>query len=159
LAAFMLYMLFIIGELAWKSKAGKLGTFILFFVLAFGMLGFVAKFIIQEIVGDLICRSSIMSPSVVKKANVYFDGKCVSHTVQLRRRHQEKRRRDPAVARSTFNTGAAEIMECVSGVCRYRIKGEDWQTSGAGQSFKVPGNSSFEIEVSGEPYHYVCHFA
>lgn len=49
--AFMLYMLFIIGELAWKSKAGKLGTFILFFVLAFGMLGFVAKFIIQKLWG------------------------------------------------------------------------------------------------------------
>jgi hypothetical protein len=51
LGAFMLYMLFIIGELAWKSKAGKLGTFILFFVLAFGMLGFVAKFIIQKMWG------------------------------------------------------------------------------------------------------------
>ena len=48
---FMLYMLFIIGELAWKSKAGKLGTFILFFVLSFGMLGFVAKTIIQKIWG------------------------------------------------------------------------------------------------------------
>jgi hypothetical protein len=54
IGAFMLYMLFIIGELAWKSKAGKLGTFILFFVLAFGMLGFVAKFIIQKIVGNLM---------------------------------------------------------------------------------------------------------
>ncbi|MFA4970022.1 MAG: DUF2788 domain-containing protein [Sulfuritalea sp.] len=51
LGAFMLYMLFIIGELAWKSKAGKLGTFILFFVLAFGMVGFVAKFIIQKMWG------------------------------------------------------------------------------------------------------------
>jgi hypothetical protein len=51
LGAFMLYMLFIIGELAWKSKAGKLGTFILFFVLAFGMIGFVAKFIIQKMWG------------------------------------------------------------------------------------------------------------
>ena len=51
LGAFMLYMPFIIGELAWKSKAGKLGTFILFFVLAFGMLGFVAKFIIQKLWG------------------------------------------------------------------------------------------------------------
>jgi hypothetical protein len=49
--AFMLYMLFIIGELAWKSKAGKLGTFILFFVLSFGMLGFVAKIIIQKMWG------------------------------------------------------------------------------------------------------------
>jgi hypothetical protein len=51
LGAFMLFMLFIIGELAWKSKAGKLGTFVLFFVLAFGMLGFVAKIIIQTLWG------------------------------------------------------------------------------------------------------------
>ena len=42
---------FIIGELAWKSKAGKLGTFVLFFVLAFGMLGFIAKAIIQKLWG------------------------------------------------------------------------------------------------------------
>jgi hypothetical protein len=51
LGGFMLFMLFIIGELAWKSKAGKTGTFVLFFVLAFGMVGFVAKFIIQKIWG------------------------------------------------------------------------------------------------------------
>ena len=49
--AFMLYMLFVIGELAWKSKAGKTGTFVLFFVLAFGMLGFVSKFVIQSLWG------------------------------------------------------------------------------------------------------------
>ena len=52
IGAFMLYMLFIIGELAWKAKAGKVGTVILFFVLAFGMLGFVAKFVIQLFVGN-----------------------------------------------------------------------------------------------------------
>jgi len=51
IAGFMLFMLFIIGELAWKSKAGKMGTFILFFVLAFGMVGFVAKIIIQKLWG------------------------------------------------------------------------------------------------------------
>ncbi len=51
LGAFMLYMLFIIGELAYKSKAGKTGTFVLFFVLAFGMLGFVAKNIIEKMWG------------------------------------------------------------------------------------------------------------
>lgn len=51
LGAFMLYMLFIIGELAWRSRAGKTGTFALFFVLAFGMLGFVAKTVIQKIWG------------------------------------------------------------------------------------------------------------
>ncbi len=51
LGAFMLYMLFIIGELAYSSKAGKVGTFALFFVLAFGMVGFIAKTIIQKMWG------------------------------------------------------------------------------------------------------------
>ena len=51
LGAFMLYMLFIIGELAYRSKAGKVGTLALFFVLAFGMLGFIAKTIIEKIWG------------------------------------------------------------------------------------------------------------
>ena len=44
---FMLYMLFIIGQLAWESKAGKMGTFVLFLGLGFGMVGFAAKFVIQ----------------------------------------------------------------------------------------------------------------
>ena len=51
IAAFMLYMLFIISELAWKSKAGGTGTIVLFFVLSFGMLGFVAKLVIQKLWG------------------------------------------------------------------------------------------------------------
>lgn len=49
--AFILYMLFIIGEIAWKSKAGKMGTFVLFFVLSFGMIGFIAKSVIQKMWG------------------------------------------------------------------------------------------------------------
>ena len=44
---FILFMLFIIWDLARRSNAGKIGTFVLFFVLAFGMLGFIAKTIIQ----------------------------------------------------------------------------------------------------------------
>ncbi len=46
-AGFMLYMLFIVLQLAWESKAGKFGTFVIFLGLAFGMLGFVAKGVIQ----------------------------------------------------------------------------------------------------------------
>lgn len=46
-AAFMLYMVFIVFQLAKESKAGKFGTFILFLVLTLGMLGYVAKMIIQ----------------------------------------------------------------------------------------------------------------
>ncbi len=95
--------------------------------------------------------------AVVKKANVYFEGKCVSHTVQF----ADGAKKSVGVilpATLTFNTGAPEIMECVAGACRYKIKGEDWKTSQAGESFTVPGNTSFDIEVTGEPYHYVCHF-
>ena len=51
IGALMLYMLFIIFDLARKSKAGRLGTFVLFFVLAFGMIGFVAKSIIARLLG------------------------------------------------------------------------------------------------------------
>jgi len=47
LGSFMLYMLFIVGQLAWESKAGKLGTFVIFLGLTFGMLGFAAKYVIQ----------------------------------------------------------------------------------------------------------------
>ena len=64
------------------------------------------------------------------------------------------------VARLLFpiNTGAPEIMEGVGGSCRVKLKGEsEWTTYGDGQSFNVPGNSSFEIACD-EPYHYVCHF-
>ncbi|NTV96865.1 MAG: pyrimidine/purine nucleoside phosphorylase [Thiobacillus sp.] len=95
--------------------------------------------------------------SVIKKANVYFDGKCVSHSVQF----ADGTKKSVGVilpATLTFNTGVPEIMECVAGACRYRIKGADWQASQAGESFTVPGNTSFDIEVTGEPYHYVCHF-
>ncbi|MBL8420865.1 MAG: pyrimidine/purine nucleoside phosphorylase [Dechloromonas sp.] len=95
--------------------------------------------------------------SVVKQANVYFDGKCVSHTVVL----GDGTRKTVGVilpSSLTFNTGAPEIMEGVGGSCRVRLKGEnEWTTWGDGQSFAVPGNSSFEIACD-EPYHYVCHF-
>jgi len=59
----------------------------------------------------------------------------------------------------TFNTGAAEIMECVGGACAYKLAGSDeWVTSSAGESFSVPANSKFDIRVV-ETYHYICHFA
>jgi len=48
---FIAFMLFIIFKLARDSKAGRFGTFILFFVLAFGILGFVAKQVIQWLIG------------------------------------------------------------------------------------------------------------
>ena len=95
--------------------------------------------------------------SVLKKANVYFDGKCVSHTVQF----ADGTRKTIGVifpSSLTFNTGAPEIMEINAGRCRIRLKGEsDWKAYSAGQQFSVPGNSSFNIETL-ELLDYVCHF-
>ena len=52
------------------------------------------------------------------------------------------------------------VMQGVAGSCRVRLAGDsEWKPYGAGESFDVPGNSSFDIEVSGEPYHYICHYA
>ena len=95
--------------------------------------------------------------SVVKKANVYFDGKCISHTVLF-----------PGGAKKTIgvifpstltiNTGAPEVMELNAGKCRIRLKGDsEWKAFGAGEHFSVPGNSSFDIETI-ELLDYVCHF-
>lgn len=95
--------------------------------------------------------------SVVKQANVYFDGKCVSHTVLF----ADGTRKTVGVilpSTLTFKTSASEVMEGVEGVCRVRLAGEsEWREWGAGQSFRVPADSSFEIACD-QPYHYVCHF-
>jgi len=45
------FMLFIIWDLARKSKAGRFGSFVIFFVLAFGMLGFIVKTVLERILG------------------------------------------------------------------------------------------------------------
>lgn len=96
--------------------------------------------------------------SVVQQANVYFDGKCVSHTVLLA--DGSKKTIGVILPSSlTFNTGAPEVMEGVGGSCRVRLKGEEaWTIYGSGQSFAVPGNASFDIACD-EAYHYICHFA
>jgi uncharacterized protein YaiE (UPF0345 family) len=95
--------------------------------------------------------------SVTTRANVYFDGKCVSHGVTF----PDGTRKSVGVilpAQLTFNTGAAETMECVAGACEYKLAGTDqWVRSTAGQRFSVPANSSFDIRVA-EAYHYICHF-
>ena len=91
-------------------------------------------------------------------ANVYFDGKCVSHSfVTADGVHKSVGVVLPA--RLTFGTGKPEVMECVAGSCRYLLKGEtEWKSCSAGQMFSIPGDSSFDIEVTDAPFHYVCHF-
>ena len=101
--------------------------------------------------------SQFESVAVTKKANVYFDGKCVSHGITF----ADGTKKSVGVvlpATLTFNTGAPEIMECVAGSCEYKLAGSDaWLKSAPGDKFSIPGNSSFDIRVT-EAYHYICHF-
>jgi uncharacterized protein YaiE (UPF0345 family) len=94
--------------------------------------------------------------SVVKKSNVYFDGKCVSHTVHF----PGGERKTIGVifpSRLTFKTGEPELMEIVAGSCRVTLAGAEPRVYHAGESFKVAANSSFDIEAL-ETLDYVCHF-
>ena len=91
-------------------------------------------------------------------ANVYFDGKVVSHALLL-----------PGGVKKTlgiiypgrfeFSTGVPETMEVTSGSCRVKLQGEsEYVSYEAGQSFGVPGGSSFEIVVTEGLLQYVCSY-
>ncbi len=98
-----------------------------------------------------------INASIATRANVYFDGKCVSHGIEL---PDGTKKSVGVILPSTlrFTTGAPEVMELVEGECRVRLAGSQaWKNYGGGQSFEVPGNSAFDIEVT-KALHYVCHF-
>jgi purine/pyrimidine-nucleoside phosphorylase len=96
--------------------------------------------------------------TAIAKANVYFDGKVVSHTLVF-----------PDSSRKTlgliypgsfhFGTKAGERMEIVAGACRVKMDGETaWKSFGAGQMFEVPANSGFDIEVGTSICEYICSY-
>lgn len=95
--------------------------------------------------------------SVIRKANVYFDGKCVSHTVLF----ADGTRKTLGVilpCQLNFGTDAPELMEVQAGKCRIRLDGSDeWKTYAAGESFSVPGKSRFDIDVV-ETLDYCCSY-
>ena len=95
--------------------------------------------------------------SVVKKGNVFFDGKCVSHSVLF----ADGTRKTVGVilpSTLTFNVGAPEVMEITDGTCRVKLGDEaEFKTYAAGSQFSVPANSSFVIEAQ-EIVNYVCSF-
>lgn len=98
------------------------------------------------------------SVTAVAKANVYFDGKVVSHTILL-----------PDGSRKTlgviypgsyhFGTAAAERMEITDGACAVVLDGQAKSVNyAAGGQFEVPGQSGFTITVADGLCQYVCSF-
>lgn len=96
--------------------------------------------------------------AAICKANVYFDGKVVSHSVVFAD-GSKKTLGLIYPGAFKFNTGAPERMEIIAGACRVRIAGAgDWIGFTAGTWFDVPGTSFFEIEVTEGIAEYVCSF-
>ena len=96
--------------------------------------------------------------TVVTKANVYFDGGVLSHTVLL-----------PGNVKKTlgiirpgtyhFNTDAPERMEIISGECRVKLDGGGLETAYAADThFDVPAKSGFQISVVSGICEYICSF-
>ena len=96
--------------------------------------------------------------TAVTKANVYFDGKVVSHTILF-----------PDGSKKTlgliypgkfhFGTDKAERMEIVDGSCSVKLDGQSAVNSHAGgQTFDVPARSGFDIEVGSGICQYICTF-
>lgn len=96
--------------------------------------------------------------TAVCKANIYFDGKVVSHTL-LFADGSKKTLGLIYPGEYHFGTGAPEKMEIVAGSCRVKLDGGDsWQSHAAGTFFRVPGKSGFTITVGGDIAEYVCSF-
>jgi uncharacterized protein YaiE (UPF0345 family) len=96
--------------------------------------------------------------TALTKANVYFDGKVVSHTILM-----------PDGAKKTlgliypgkyhFGTDLAELMEIVAGQCQVKLDGgTSVATYAAGTHFEVPAKSGFDIEVTSGICEYICSF-
>jgi purine/pyrimidine-nucleoside phosphorylase len=101
--------------------------------------------------------SSFDQVSVIIKANIYFDGKVSSRTINF-----------PDGSIKTlgvmlpgeyhFNTDAPELMEITQGIVEYRLsESDEWTKVNAGGEFNVPGKSSFDIRAL-EVSDYVCSF-
>lgn len=101
--------------------------------------------------------SEFANVTVVREANIYFNGAVTSHTV-LFADGTKKTLGIMQAGEYTFNTAAAEVMEILSGELELQLAGETgWKTILGGQSFQVPANSSFTMRVKAVS-DYCCSF-
>ncbi len=90
--------------------------------------------------------SKFENVTVIKEANIYYDGKVTSRTVEFA---------DGSVkslgimlpGEYTFNTADKEIMEMMSGELDVKLPGEEYKTLQTPETFEVPANSSFDLKI------------
>jgi uncharacterized protein YaiE (UPF0345 family) len=101
---------------------------------------------------------SFSNATVPVLANVYFDGKVVSHTLMFT---DGSKKSLGVIFPGTYelDTAAPEVMQITAGKCRALIPGQAWwQDYEAGQEFSVPADSAFEIAVDEGICQYVCSY-
>ena len=96
--------------------------------------------------------------TVVAKANIYFEGKVVSHTL----RFEDGTKKTIGLVypgQYHFSTDAAERMEVTAGACQVKLDGQAaYSAYAAGSAFDVPAKSGFDIRVESGITEYVCSF-
>jgi len=101
--------------------------------------------------------SEFNNVSVVKEANIYFDGGVTSRTVYF----ADGSRKTLGImlpGEYTFNTGSAELMEILSGDLTVLLPGSsEWVAVKGGEAFEVPENSSFKLKIA-VITDYCCSF-
>ncbi len=101
--------------------------------------------------------SEFKNVTVVKKANVYFDGNVTSRTI-LFSDGSKKTLGVMLPGEYEFNTGDKEIMEILDGVLDVLLPGAaDWKAVKGGEAFEVPAQSKFGLKVKAIT-DYCCSF-
>ena len=101
--------------------------------------------------------SEFNNVNIVKKANVYFDGKVTSRTIHFAD-GSSKTLGIMLPGEYEFNTADKELMEILSGDLEVQLSGSDtWQSISGGESFEVPANSSFALKIK-TITDYCCSF-
>lgn len=103
-------------------------------------------------------QTPFLNVSVDPKANVYFDGKVVSHSVHFAD-GSKKTLGLIYPGEYHFGTAAPELMEIIAGNCEVKLDGStETRAIAAGSSFDVPGDSGFTITVKEGICEYICSF-
>ncbi|OQC04935.1 MAG: hypothetical protein BWX80_02271 [Candidatus Hydrogenedentes bacterium ADurb.Bin101] len=92
------------------------------------------------------------------KANIYFEGKVISHTLQF---PDGSKKTIGLIYPGTyhFNTNAPERMEITAGTCAVRMaQNAEEMVYATGSFFDVPGNSGFDIRVENGIAEYICSY-
>lgn len=101
--------------------------------------------------------SEFKNVTVVKEANVYFDGGVTSRTIIF----PDDSRKTLGImlpGEYAFNTGSAELMEIIAGELTVLLPGSsDWVAVKGGEAFEVPENASFKLKVTALT-DYCCSF-